>query len=116
MDLNPNRLDNEDRLAAGPYYDVQSKVQGRAVRDLSISFNQRWTRDGAGDVLEFPPPTADALGDPGHDIVQIARTYYRPQDPSRALEFAPLGDPTIARTMLAAIRHAKEFIFLADQY
>ena len=116
MDLNPNRLDNEDRLAPGPYYDVQSKVQGRAVRDLSISFNQRWTRDGAGDVLEFPAPAVDELGDPGHDIVQIARTYYRPQDPSRALGFAPLGDPTIARTMLAAIRHAKEFIFLGDQY
>jgi phosphatidylserine/phosphatidylglycerophosphate/cardiolipin synthase-like enzyme len=119
MDLNPNRLDNEDRLARGPYYDVQSKVQGRAVRDLSISFNQRWERDGQlenGTALEFPPPSADSLGDPGTDIVQIARTYFRPQDPSRALAFAPQGDQTIVSTMLAGIRQAKEFIFIADQY
>lgn len=120
MDLNPNRLDNEDRLARGPYYDVQSKVQGRAVRDLSISFNQRWERDGKpeddGQALAFPAPSADALGDPGSDIVQIARTYFRPQDSTRALSFAPLGDQTIASTMLAAIRQAKEFIFIADQY
>jgi phosphatidylserine/phosphatidylglycerophosphate/cardiolipin synthase-like enzyme len=119
MDLNPNRLDNEDRVVRGPYYDVQSKVEGRAVRDLSISFNQRWERDGKlddGQPLDFPPPSADSLGDPGSDIVQIARTYFRPRDPSRALAFAPLGDATIASTMLAGIRQAKEFIFIADQY
>jgi hypothetical protein len=120
MDLNPNRLDNEDRLARGPYYDVQSKVQGRAVRDLSISFNQRWEEEDGkienGQALEFPPPSANSLDDPGSDIVQIARTYFSSQNPDRALSFAPLGDQTIASTMLRSIRNAKEFIFIADQY
>lgn len=115
MDLNPNRLDNEDRVARGPYFDVQSKVEGPAVRDLAITFNQRWARDGDGEVGDVDPPAATPI-EGATDIVQIARTYYRPQDPARALEFAPLGDPTIARTMLAAIRQAREFIFIADQY
>lgn len=115
MDLNPNRLDNEDRVARGPYFDVQSKVVGPAVRDLAITFNQRWARDGAGEVDDVELPAATPV-EGATDIVQIARTYYRPQDPARALDFAPLGDPTIARTMLAAIRQASEFIFIADQY
>jgi phosphatidylserine/phosphatidylglycerophosphate/cardiolipin synthase-like enzyme len=117
IDLNPDRLDDENHLVQGvPYHDVHTKVEGPAVRDLSISFNERWTRDGSGDVLTFDPPSAATLGTPGSDIVQVARTYFAAADPSRQLAFAPNGDRTIADSMLAAIEQAREFIYIEDQY
>lgn len=116
IDLHPNRLDDADHLLKSPYHDLHAKVEGPAVRDLSISFNQRWARDGAGDADPFDPPDTAVLGTPGSDIVQVARTYFRPQDPSRALEFAPQGDRTIADTLLAAIGQASEYVYIEDQY
>jgi phosphatidylserine/phosphatidylglycerophosphate/cardiolipin synthase-like enzyme len=116
IDLNPDRLDDANHLAKSPYHDVHAKVEGPAVRDLSISFNERWTRDGAGDVLAFDPPDAAALGTPGSDIVQVARTYFKAADPARELPFAPQGDRTIADSMLAAIGQAREFIYIEEQY
>ncbi len=116
IDLNPDRLDDANHLARAPYHDVHTKMEGPAVRDLSISFNERWTRDGAGDVLTFDPPDTATLGAPGSDIVQVARTYFKPADPARALAFAPQGDRTIANSMLAAIGQAREFIYIEDQY
>lgn len=116
IDLNPDRLDDANHLVKLPYHDVHTKVEGAAVRDLSISFNERWTRDGAGDVLAFDPPEAATLGTPGSDIVQVARTYFKAADTGRALEFAPDGDRTIADSMLAAITQAREFIYIEDQY
>jgi hypothetical protein len=90
IDLNHDRLDDANHLAIKkPFHDVHAKVEGPAVRDLSISFNQRWARDGAGDVPAVDPPDAAILGTPGSDIVQVARTYFKPQDPARALAFAP---------------------------
>ena len=116
IDLNPDRLDDVNHLNRSPYHDVHSRIRGPAVRDLAISFNQRWTRDGAGDVLPFDAPTAASLGTPGTDIVQVARTYFKPANPVRRLDFAPDGDRTIADSMLAGIAQAREFIYIEDQY
>jgi phosphatidylserine/phosphatidylglycerophosphate/cardiolipin synthase-like enzyme len=116
IDLNPDRLDDARHLARSPYHDVHAKVQGPAVRDLELSFKERWTRDGGGTQLAFEPAGAVGLGTPGSDAVQVARTYFEAADPSRALPFAPNGDRTIADTMLAAIEAATEFIYIEDQY
>ncbi len=116
IDINPNRLDDARHLARGPYHDVHARVQGPAVRDVELSFQERWTRDGGGGPLAFAPAAAADLGEPGSDAVQVARTYFRAADPSRALPFAPHGDRTIRDTMGEAIARAREFIYIEDQY
>ena len=116
IDLNPDRLDDVRHLARSPYHDVHAKVEGPAVRDLEVSFKERWTRDGGGTALAFEPATAASLGTPGGDAVQVARTYFEAADSARALAFAPNGDRTLADTMVAAIEAADEFIYIEDQY
>jgi phosphatidylserine/phosphatidylglycerophosphate/cardiolipin synthase-like enzyme len=116
IDLNPDRLDDIRHLIKSPYHDIHARVEGPAVRDLEISFKERWTRDGGGSSVAFEPATAASLGTPGKDAVQVARTYFRAAATTRALPFAPNGDRTIADTMLAAIEAASEFIYIEDQY
>jgi phosphatidylserine/phosphatidylglycerophosphate/cardiolipin synthase-like enzyme len=118
MDLNPDRLDDVDHLAAAPYHDVHVRVEGNAARDLAVTFDQRWQLDGGGSPPAFPVPPFDPALAPGRDIAQIARTYHAPAigAESRALPFAPDGDSTFARTTLAAIELASEYIYTTDQY
>ena len=52
----------------------------------------------------------------GGDAVQVARTYFKAANASRALAFAPDGDRTISDTLLRAIGEAREFISIEDQY
>ena len=80
IDINPNRLDDARHVAHGPYHDVHARVEGPAVRDIALSFEQRWGRDGTGPVA-FATPQAAELGAPGDVAAQIARTYYRPAAP-----------------------------------
>lgn len=116
IDLNPNRLDDDRHLATGPYHDVHARVEGPAVRDIELSFEERWTRDGGGTPLAFEPTLPDQAVTPGSDVVQVARTYFKAADPSRALAFAPEGDKTIENTTIQAIEAASEFIYIEEQY
>jgi phosphatidylserine/phosphatidylglycerophosphate/cardiolipin synthase-like enzyme len=88
------------------------------VRDLALTFDQRWQRAGGGHPPAFEVPAVDPGLAPGGDIAQIARTYFAPAPgaDSRALHFAPQGDRTLADTMVNAIREAREYIYLEDQY
>ncbi len=118
MDVNPNRLDDLDHLAREPFHDVHALIEGNAVHDLALTFDQRWTLSGGGVAPAFPPPPVDDALTPGTDIAQIARTYFAPAPggDDHALFFAPHGDRTIADTTLSAIRQAQEYIYLEDQY
>lgn len=119
IDLNPNRLDDAFHMARGPYHDTHARVEGPAVRDMAITFEQRWAHDGGTPAeLGFTAPAANTLlgSDPGADIVQVARTYFRTDDPARRFGFAPLGDRTILDSTLRGIAQAREFIYIQDQY
>lgn len=116
VDLNPDRLDDVRHLATSPFHDVHARIQGPAVRDLALTFEERWNRDGGVDGPAFATPSAASLGTPGRHVVQVARTYFRAADASRRLPFAPQGDRTINDTMLRALDAAKEFIYIEDQY
>jgi phosphatidylserine/phosphatidylglycerophosphate/cardiolipin synthase-like enzyme len=117
IDCNPDRLDTVDHLAKAPYHDVHTRIEGSAVHDLALTFEQRWGQDGNGSSA-FAVPDASTLGAPGRDIAQIARTYFAPAPsaPDRAFSFAREGDRTIANTMIAALRSARETIHVEDQY
>jgi phosphatidylserine/phosphatidylglycerophosphate/cardiolipin synthase-like enzyme len=122
IDLCADRLDDARHLNAHPFHDVHARFEGPAVRDLALTFEQRWERDARGaldepaEPLAFETPTVASLGTPGTNVVQIARTYFKAAASTRALEFAPQGDRTIADTLLRAIGAAREFIYIEDQY
>jgi phosphatidylserine/phosphatidylglycerophosphate/cardiolipin synthase-like enzyme len=119
VDVNPDRLDTADHLNRSPFHDLHARIEGPAVRDLALSFEERWTHDAPTEALAFATPDAVDLGTPGTDIVQVARTYFRPHGTgagSRAFSFAPDGDRTIGDTMLKGIASAREFIYIEDQY
>jgi len=116
IDVNPNRLDDARHLAKSPYHDVHARIEGPAVRDLAVSFDERWTRDGGGIAPSFAPPAAANLGTPGKCIVQVGRTYFKAKAAGRRLSFAPNGDRTLLGTLLQAVAQAREFIFIEDQY
>jgi phosphatidylserine/phosphatidylglycerophosphate/cardiolipin synthase-like enzyme len=118
MDLNPNRLDDADHMAREPYHDVHARIEGAAVHDLALTFDQRWQRSGGGQPPAFEVPPRDSAFASGSDIVQVARTYFAPAPggDDHSLFFAPNGDRTAGDTMLSALRQAQEYIYLEDQY
>jgi phosphatidylserine/phosphatidylglycerophosphate/cardiolipin synthase-like enzyme len=139
IDCVHQQLDDAHHLLGAPFHDLQARVFGPAVRDLALTFDQRWRRDAALPLNAFPGgplapamavPTAAALaaevaampppdGEAGEPVaVQVARTYFRPVSggESRSLPFAPRGDMTVHETLLAAIGRARELIYIEDQY
>jgi len=118
IDLNPNRLDDRDHGKRAPYHDVHARVDGLAAGELAKTFSERWAARAA------TPLAVDATGAPsglptdGPDIVQVARTYFGPSttDASRALPYATTGERTIVDTTVAAIRRARRYIYIEDQY
>jgi phosphatidylserine/phosphatidylglycerophosphate/cardiolipin synthase-like enzyme len=116
IDCNPNRLDDHRHLAASPYHDVHARIEGPAVEDLAITFEQRWDRDGGGVAPAFTAAAATVITSVGSDVVQVARTYGSSAAPARQLGFAPGGDRTLLDTVLSAIAQAREFIYIEDQY
>ncbi len=116
IDLNPNRLDDEQHLGPFPYHDVQARIDGPAVRDLALSFDQRWqVETGQAPALEAPLD-ASTLPATGQNAVQVGRTYFQPSNSNTGLDFAPQGDDTIARTLISAVESAQRYIYIEDQY
>ena len=113
-----------------PWHDVQLALRGPVVGALDLSFRERWTDpvplDQHGpistieDTLRHADEHADTLpprpADPpecGTLTIQVLRTYSAMRPP---YGFAKLGERTIARGYVKAIRRARRLIYLEDQY
>jgi phosphatidylserine/phosphatidylglycerophosphate/cardiolipin synthase-like enzyme len=113
-----------------PWHDVQLRVRGPAVHQLSWTFRERWLDPQPLDrrtplaamrrVLSRKPRARGALAEPnlsttpcGPHAVQVLRTYpqRRPRYP-----FAPKGERSIARAYIKAFTNATQFVYLEDQY
>lgn len=134
VDINENRIDSWGHGWPAEYHDVHAKLTGPAVADLFQSYYERYVHemavqpglaiaantcpcdtprdtDGGAKRLAAIPATGD-------DIVQIARTIYRPQ-PQNAAEgfwFAPQGEASAHDSILRAINSAREYIYIEDQF
>jgi phospholipase D1/2 len=113
------------------WMDSHLRVHGPAAKDIASNFLARWNSDhlpcqGLGDeVLDYENPsyrhlplldyasskTSSSLGSQN---VQIVRTYSCSYD--HYDEFAPLGENSLFHARLKAIRNAKNFIYIEDQY
>lgn len=113
IDFNANRRDTPGHRAFGGYHDVHAEVEGPAVLDLFQSFKDRWDFHA-----QFGQPALAVTLDPadvkpsGPTFVQVARTY--PQ--TAGYPFAPLGSFTPLQALHRAIKRAKKFIYIEDQY
>lgn len=138
IDINDNRRDSWGHRWPTDYHDVHARLTGPAVADLFQTFYERYSsavddlrvgegpaapnscpraspRPGSGDTATQGLGTISAAGD---DIVQIARTLFRPGpstgDPG--LWFAPDGEASIHDSILRAIESAREYIYIEDQF
>lgn len=128
IDINANRLNVVDRDKGQPHHDAHCRIVGPAAWDLLQTFIKRWrhhpdsTRIDAGPkgglrgareplpaLIVHPAPIDAPFGD--STSVVIARTF----TPNRAVRGVG-RERDIKALLLAAIRNARRFIYLEDQY
>lgn len=122
IDVAPNRLTDQihdDSRTEGELgqHDVQLKVVGPASSELDLCLYQRWTdQRGVDPNFPAPPQTASPVD---FQLVQVARTTPSVTQEVQGrtnLSFASNGERTIRETLLNAIRRARDYIYIEDQY
>ncbi len=123
----PEHEPNDPRAAGGRdptnsgWHDTHTMIEGPAVDDVETNFRQRWNAhpeanvDGRTNVPARPP--AELLGPiPGAShFVQVNRTL--PTGVSHFPFADPVaGDPGARLTRINAIRRARRFVYLEEQY
>ncbi len=93
------------RAAVG-WHDIAARVEGPAVTDVATHFNLRW-HEVTSETLG-PPAQAKPAGDVE---IQIVRTI-----PERIYKAMPKGDFSILESYARALRDAKRFIYLENQF
>ncbi len=113
-----------------PWHDIQLRLSGPAVADVSSTFRERWEDPNPLDIpspwrllrhrLAHKPPERGSLAPPdrspaprGSHAVQVLRTYPARRKP---YPFAPEGERSIARAYVKAFANARTLIYLEDQY
>ena len=108
-DLGGDRYDTPEHPARGRmgWHDVASRVRGPAVADVGRHVAQRW-QAVTGERLEAQPADVVSAGDVE---LQIVRTV-----PEKLYDFAPRGEFRIIEAYLRALRAARQFVYLENQF
>lgn len=128
----PQTYDLDKRYGDRPaWHDAQMEVHGPVIRDLAVTFRERWDdptpldhrnplrrmmAKRAHEPDDSPRPLPDMPNDPapaGPHAIQVLRTYPAKKPP---FPFARLGERSIARAYHKAYDRAQSFIYLEDQY
>ncbi len=138
VDINPDRiLQNAGSTRGAPFHDVHCRIQGPAAHELLKIFLERWQdhmarlspqdramresecaeklRNRRLDPGKYCPLLGLKEGRPaweGDMYVQIGRSYGN----GGGYRFASGGEQTAYRMILKAIREARQFIYIEDQY
>jgi phosphatidylserine/phosphatidylglycerophosphate/cardiolipin synthase-like enzyme len=104
-----DRYDTSDHPLRGGlgWHDVGTRIRGPAVADVDRHFRTRWnavTGDDLGPPAE-PGWIADGIA------VQIVRTV-----PEKIYDFLPQGDFRILEAYVRALRTARQFVYLENQF
>lgn len=107
-DLDGDRFDRSPhrRRAALGWHDVLARVYGPTVTDIALHFALRWEAS-TGEQLT----PAKTQGHAGSTRVQMIRTV-----PERTYRALPRGDFGILESYVGAIRSARRFIYLENQF
>jgi phosphatidylserine/phosphatidylglycerophosphate/cardiolipin synthase-like enzyme len=103
-----DRWDTQEHKPRGAvgWHDVAARIAGPAVRDVAENFAVRW-RAITGEAL--PPATTPSSA--GDIEVQVVRTV-----PDGTYPQLPRGDFRILESYLRALRAARRFIYLENQF
>ncbi|KAF1778833.1 Phospholipase D-like domain [Phytophthora cactorum] len=113
------------------WLDGHVRIHGPAAKDVAANFLARWNSDYkptqslAHDLLDFENPSYSDLAplnyassktssSVGRQNVQIVRTFscqYK-----HYAEFAPRGENSLFQARIKAVKNAKNFIYIEDQY
>ncbi|KAL4161501.1 hypothetical protein PRNP1_002055 [Phytophthora ramorum] len=113
------------------WIDGHIRIHGPAAKDVANNFVARWNSDYLpcqgleDDVLDFknpvfhdiPPPnyrSSNTTAKLGKQSIQITRTLSCEYDHYK--EFAPRGENSLFHARIKAIKNAKNFIYVEDQY
>jgi phosphatidylserine/phosphatidylglycerophosphate/cardiolipin synthase-like enzyme len=90
------------------WHDVQMRVEGEAAADIEENFAQRW-REVTREKLQASPqaPLADSWKTPVQVVRSIPKGFY---------SFAPEGEHGIYRAITTALKKARRFVYLENQY
>jgi hypothetical protein len=145
IDINSNRVDSPGHHAtrhrqpdstgppaASPYHDVHARITGPAALDVVGIFQERYELalnaqpvDVVPEPLYHPPatPPPPAFDPPavvpaatGQHLARVAQTSFAPGLGSTGLPWSPNGDAPIRETFERAIRSAREYIYIEEQY
>ena len=111
IDLTELAGDRFDHRAHPPrqsvgWHDIAARLEGPIVADVAGHFAMRW-REVTGRTLPPAAPPEQA----GNHTVQLIRTV-----PQRVYDSVPHGEYRILEAYLAAIRSARELIYLENQF
>ncbi|GMF20832.1 unnamed protein product [Phytophthora lilii] len=113
------------------WMDGHIRIHGPAAKDVASNFLDRWNSDYLpcqgldDDLLHFKNPTyehlppldyasSDTAAHLGKQSVQIVRTFSCEYEHYK--EFAPRGETSLFLAHIKAIKNAKNFIYIEDQY
>lgn len=106
----------------GPTHDIGLKVRGPAVADIAMSFAERWNDPSSADTTSPPITTrmpTDFLEPPipeaGSQSVQVLRTYPIIRR-KKGYSWSHQGEYTFWAAYLNAIKQARQYIYIEDQY
>jgi phospholipase D1/2 len=121
-----------DRKGRKGWVDAHARIVGPATKDVATNFVARWnsepkpSQDLLDDLLDFENPDFSALPsvedgehspvipEDGAHAVQFVCTYSPDYD--GYTDFAPMGEQSILHARIKAIRSARNYIFIEDQY
>ncbi|CAI5710096.1 unnamed protein product [Hyaloperonospora brassicae] len=112
------------------WVDSSLRIHGPAAKDVAANFLARWnspylpTQDLVDDLASFENPrysflpplnytSSNTTAKLGHQSVQIVRTF---SCKYKHYEFAPFGEKSLLFARIKAIKNAKNFIYVEDQY
>jgi phosphatidylserine/phosphatidylglycerophosphate/cardiolipin synthase-like enzyme len=106
--LEGDRHDSPNHPADRPigWHDLTMRAEGPVVADVVDHFRRRWA-EVAGEKLPEPRIPAPV----GDTALQFVRTI-----PEKTYDFAPRGEFTVLDTYLRALRSAKRFVYLENQF
>jgi phosphatidylserine/phosphatidylglycerophosphate/cardiolipin synthase-like enzyme len=123
----PEHLPNDERARGGRaitnagFHDTHCMIEGPAVDDVETNFRQRWNAHpqvGLEGRTPVPARTPEEALDPipgATHAVQINRTV-PPGVPGFPFVSPEHGDPGARLARVNAIRRAKRFVYIEDQY
>ncbi|KAG7389926.1 hypothetical protein PHYPSEUDO_009184 [Phytophthora pseudosyringae] len=121
-----------ERKGRKGWVDAHARILGPAAKDVATNFLARWnsepkpSQDLLDDVFAFENPKFSTLppveeSDPppvipedGSHAVQFVCTYSPDYD--GYTDFAPMGEQSILHARIKAIRNARNYVFIQDQY